>query len=265
MAFFTSLTCALVSGAETTTTPEGVPAYQFKAINAACNPGVPVILMVDSTSENGKFLAALGEKAAGGEAIRVFVSGILQPVLAEKLEDKSISKPPKVIVYVGGVRRMRADTKLDPEQFQVFGSGFITAQTDYEDSTKRKPAVFVSSGTESMQKEGVYCSRLDLIGDKNSSTEEPLMQTEDGTEVYFMGNLYRSAGTYNESSYDKLKVNCTFVQATDRVKQRKAGGRNKPASMTSQLDASFEESESTAQTLTPEALSAQAAVSLSDF
>jgi hypothetical protein len=221
--------------------------------------------MVDAASDNATFLKALGEKAAGGEAIRVFVSGILQPVLAEKSEDKQISKPPKVIVYVGGVRRMRADTKLDPEQFQVFGSGFLTPQTDYEDSTKRKPAVFVSSGTESLQKEGVYCSRLDLIGDKSSSTEEPLMQIEDGTEIYFMGNLYRSAGTYNDSTYDKLKVNCTFVQATDRVKQRKAGGRNKPASMNSQLDSSFEESESTAQTLSPEALSAQASVSLADF
>ena len=160
MAFFTSISASIVSGAQETTTAEGVAAYELKAINTACNPGIPVLLTVDKDTENAKFLKALGDKAAKEEAIRVLVSGIIQPVLAERDDKKEITKPPKVVVYVGAARRLRADTKIDPEQAVVFGSGFATPITDYEDNTKRKPEVFSSAGTESLKEEGAYCSRL---------------------------------------------------------------------------------------------------------
>ena len=265
MAFFTNISASIVSGAEQTTSPEGVACLQFKAINTASNPGIPVLLTVDADTENAKFLKALGDKAVAGESVRVLVSGILQPVLAERDQDKTITKPPKVIVYVGAARRLRADTKVDPEQAVVFGSGFATPQTDYEDSSKRKPAVFVSAGTESLQEVGTYCSRIDLMGDKESKTDEILTSCDDGQELYFMGNLYRSAGDYNGNVYDKLKVQASFVQATDRVRQRKSGGRSKGVSMNSQLNDSFEETSSTAQTLSPDALASQASISLADF
>ena len=88
MAFFTSISASIVSGAQETTTAEGVAAYELKAINTACNPGIPVLLTVDKDTENAKFLKALGDKAAKGEAIRILVSGIIQPVLAERDDKK---------------------------------------------------------------------------------------------------------------------------------------------------------------------------------
>ena len=77
-----------------------------------------------------------------------------------------------------------------------------------------------------MQEEGTYCSRIDIMGDKESKTDELLTSCDDGQELYFMGNLYRAAGDYNGNVYDKLKVKASFVPATDRVRQRKSGCRN---------------------------------------
>ena len=83
-----------------------------------------------------------------------------------------------------------------------------------------------------------------------------------------MGNLFRSAGEINGIEYDKLKCNLSFAQETDRVKKTgKGGGRGRPkqASMRGQLDDSFEDSSSSATTMSAEALQNQASVSLADF
>ena len=104
-----------------------------------------------------------------------------------------------------------------------------------------------------------------MLGDKESKTDELAQTCEDGQELYFMGNLFRSAGAMNGNNYDKLKVVATFMQATDRVKQRKTGRKSKSVSMNSQLNDSFEETTSTAAGMTPDSLAAQASVSLEDF
>jgi hypothetical protein len=196
----------------------------------------------------------------------VLVSGIFQPVLAMKNDEtKAITKPPKVIVYVGAARRLRADSKVDPEQAIVFGSGFSTALTDYEDKTKRKPELMVSSGTESLTDAGTYCSQLQVLGDSSTKTDETCLNIDDGREVYFMANLFRSKGEMKEIQYDKLKVIATFMQETDRVRSRKGGGRPKPVAMDSQLSDSFEETESKASVMSSDALCQQASVALSDF
>ena len=105
MAFFTSISTTIVSGAEQTTSPEGDACLQLKAINTASNPGIPVLLTVDADTANAQLLKALGDQAVAGEGVCMLVSGILQPVLAERDQDKTMTKPPKVIVYVGAARR----------------------------------------------------------------------------------------------------------------------------------------------------------------
>ena len=266
MAFYTSISASIVAPATESKTAEGVDVYEIKGINAATSPGIPVVMHVDRSSDNGKFLKSLSEKTKDGTSVRVLVSGIMQPVLAMKNDEtKEITKPPKVIVYVGAARRLRADSKVDPEQAIVFGSGFCTALTDYEDKTKRKPELMISSGTESLTEAGTYCSQLQVLGDSSTKTDEFCLNVDDGREVYFMANLFRSKGEMKDIQYDKLKVIATFAQETDRVRSRKGGGRPKPVAMDSQLSDSFEESESEAQVMSSDALCQQAAVALSDF
>ena len=97
-------------------------------------------------------------------------------------------------------------------------------------------------------------------------TKDKCTTVEDGTEVYFMGNLFRSKGEMAGTEYDKLKVSLSFLEETDRVKKRGGGGRkSKATSMRSQLDASFEETESEATKLSAEELAVKASVALSDF
>lgn len=266
MAFFTSMTATLLAPAEETKSTDGVDMYEIKAMNAAGSPGVPVLLQVEKGTENATFLQALAKDAASKPA-RVLVSGIIQSVLAEKDKGtKAILKSPKVIVHVGAARRVRMDIKVDPEQAVIFGSGFSAPITDFEDDTKRKSELFVSSGTESFQEEGRYESRLQVIGTDEGETKDKCTTVEDGTEVYFMGNLFRSKGQMGETEYDKLKVSLSFLQETDRVKKRGGGGRkSKATSMRSQLDSSFEETESEATKLSAEELAVKASVALSDF
>lgn len=249
------------------TSSEGKPVYELKGINMASKPGVPVILMVDRESENGSFLKQLSEKTSDGSTVRVLATGIVQPVLADRnKEEKTVNKPSKIILYVGAVRRLRADLTQDPEQAVVFGSGFSTPVTNYEDPDKRKPELMVSAGTESLKEEGKYCSMLNVVGTQAYGTDELCMAVEEGKEVYFMGNLYRSAGEMNDIQYDKLKCEITFAQETDRVKKRGGGRKPKATSMRSQLNDSFEDQgTSPTQTMSAAELSSQANLSLSDF
>jgi len=251
-----------------TTSSEGKPVYELKGVNLASKPGVPVILMVDQKTENGDFLQKLSQKTSDGSSVRVLATGIVQPVLADRnKEEKTVNKPSKIILYVGAVRRLRADLNQDPEQCSVFGSGFATPVTDYEDPSKRKPELMISSGTESLQQEGKYCSMLNVIGTQALGTDELCLNAEDGVEVYFQGNLYRSAGEMNGNEYDKLKCELSFAQETDRIKKRGGGGRKpKTTSMRSQLNDSFEDADSSpTQTMSAAELSNQANLSLSDF
>jgi len=266
MAFFTSLSASLLAPATESTSTDGVKIYEFKALNQAANPGIPVLLHVEQGTENGTFLKALAENAST-TPVKVLVSGVIQSVLAEKDEKtKDITKPPKVIVHVGAARRLRMDTKIEPEQAIIFGSGYSSPITDFEDDTKRKRELFVASGCESLLEEGRYESRLQVIGTDEGGTGDKCETVADGTEVYFMGNLFRSKGEVGTTVYDKLKVSATFMQETDRVKTRKGGGgRKKGNSMRTQLDSSFEETESQAQTLSAEELAVKASVALSDF
>lgn len=267
MAFFTSASATILEKGTEGLSPEGKPVHIFKALNSASSPGVLVLLMVDSGTENASFMMKLSEMIAEQGPQRVLVTGVMQTVLAERDDKKVITKPSKTVIYVGAVRRLRADTKIDPEQYVVFGSGFSTPVTDYEDNTKRKAELMVSAGTESLQEAGKYASRLHLLGETAYQTDVLCTEAVEGQEIYFMGNLFRSAGEINGTQYDKIKVSCTFAQETDRVKKTSGGGGRRPkqASMRSQLDASFEDAESVTQTMSAEALTAQANCSLADF
>lgn len=267
MAFFTNASATLLEAGSPGVSPEGKPVHIFKALNTASEPGVPVLLMVDAGTEVCEFLQSLSELVATQGAPRVLVSGVLQTVLAEKDESKTVVKPSKAVIYVGAARRLRADQKVDPSQFVVFGSGFATPVTDFEDASKRKPELMVSSGTESLQEAGKYASRLHVLGDSAYQTDEICTNAVEGQEVYFMGSLFRSAGEINGTTYDKLKVTTSFMQETDRVKKTGKGGGRRPkqASMKGQLDSSFESAESVTQTMSAEALTKQANISLADF
>lgn len=266
MAFYTTLSASIIAPATETTTSENVDVFEIKGINAATQPGIPVVMQVDRKSEQGKFLKKLSDKTKDGESIRVLVTGIMQPVLAVKNDETmEITKPPKVVVYVGAARRLRADSKVDPEQAIIFGSGFATVVTEFEDKSKRKPELMVSSGTQSLQEAGMYCSRLQVLGDSATKTDETCLSVDDGREVYFMATLFRSSGEMNGTHYDKLKASATFMEETDRVRARKNGGRPQPVAMDSQLSDSFEETESTASVMSADDLCKQASVALSDF
>lgn len=266
MAFFGTLTATLIAPAEEITTAEGVDAYEIKAVNASCTPGIPMLLIVDRKTDNGKFLKELSQLCKEDYKPRAMVTGVLQPVLAEKGDDKSIIKSPKILLYVGSARRIRADLGKDPEQAIVMGGGYCRVVTEFEDPDKRKAEVFLSAGTESVVDEGRYSSHLHVISDRDGGTDELFRNVEEGKEIYFVGSLFRSKGEMNGTEYDKLKVSATFAQETDRVQQRKGGGkRTKTKSMRSQLDSSFEDDEATVHTMSAEQLAEKTLVSLADF
>jgi hypothetical protein len=267
MAFFGAVSVSIMAPATETVNSEGTPCYELKGINMASSPGVPVILMVPTGTENATFLKALSEKTTDGSTVRVLATGVLQPVLAEKnKQEGTINKPSKIILWVGAARRLRADLNLDPEQCSVFGNGYASETTDFEDKSIRKPELRISSGTESLKEEGTYCSMLNVQGTQATGLDEFCMQVEDGREVYFQGNLHRSAGEYNGKEYDNLKCELSFIQETDRIKKKGGGRKPKAQSMRSQLNDSFEESNSSpTQTMSATELSAQANISLADF
>lgn len=266
MSFFSTLSATLLAPAEEGTSNEGKPTLEIKALNAASNPGIPVLLVVDRDTDNAKFLKELSQKASTGAAARVLVSGVLQLIPAEQDKGtKEITKKPKVILFVGSARRLRADTKIEPEQAVVFGSGFASPQTVFG-SDQRKAELSITSGNESLVEEGRWASRVTVLGDASVGTDELTLTCEDGQEVFFMGNLFRNAGEVNGTEFDKLKVNLSFAQASDRMKKKGGGARRpKAASMNSQLGDSFESTESATTTLSADDLAAQANVSLADF
>lgn len=265
MAFYCSMTGFILEAAEETTTAEGVEVYQVKAINKSCDPPILMSIMADKGSPQGDMLNGVSKLVAKKEAARVLVSGIMQPIAAIKSDEtKEITKKPKVIVYAGAVRRIRADLKLEPEQAIVFGSGYARVQESRDDTTKRKPELYVSGSTESLKDAGEYSQGLQIIGDPATKTDVKCLEVDDGREVYMMANLFRSAGEYMGTIYDKLKARATMLQETDRVRS-KGGKAGKTASMNTQLSSTFESSESTAEVMSADELCQQAAVSLADF
>jgi len=266
MSFFSTLSATILAPAEEGTSNEGKQTLEIKALNTASNPGIPVLLVVDRDTDNAKFLKELAAQTAQNKAARVLVSGVLQLCPAEQDKaTKEITKKPKVILYVGSVRRLRADTKIEPEQAIVFGSGFASPQTVYG-SDQRKAELSITSGNESLVEEGRWASRVTVLGDASVGTDELTLTVEENREVFFMGNLFRNAGEVNGTVFDKLKVNLSFAQESDRMKKKGGGGRRpKAASMSSQLGDSFEETESATTTLSADDLAAQANVSLADF
>jgi hypothetical protein len=267
MSFFTTLSASLLSTAAEATNSEGVDIYEIKAVNLpASGEAIPILLQVDQESTQGRWLKEAAAMTKDGKAMRVLVSGILQQQLALKNDEtKEITKPPKLVVYVGAARRLQADTKKDPEQSIVFGSGFARPSFDFEDKRKRKPEIFVSTGNESLTEPGTYASSLQLLGESEQKTDVKCLDVEDGREVYFMANLFRIKGQMGDIQYDKLKASATFIEESDRVRSRKSNGRPKPVSMNSQLNDSFEESDSSAQVMSSDELVKQAAISLADF
>ncbi len=270
MAFFSTISATLLAPATETTTAEGVNVYELKGLNTTSNPGIPVLMYVDKTDDCAEFLKGLAAKTTDGTPIRVLVSGIIQNVPAQKANPKDkysdIEKPSKVIVYVGAARRLRADVKIDPEQALIFGSGFVQfIGTEMDDKTKRKPEITIQSGTQSLQEEGKYSGSLVVQGEKKTGTDETCMTVDEGREVYFMAHLFRSAGVYQDTPYDKIKCQAVFMEETDRVKSKRGGRKSRSVSMSSQLSDSFEETESTAAKMNSTDLCQQANVSLSDF
>jgi len=265
MAFFTNLTCTLFSEAEETTNADGTPIYEIKAVTSPQGEAIPIILMVDQKTETGAFLKQLAELTKKKQAARVLITGVIQLIPPQKNDAKEITKGPKLLVYVAGARRISTDVKQQPEQAIVMGDGYSSPCTDFEDKTKRKPEVYVSSGNESLKEAGAWSSQVHLIADvATKEVAELFKTTPDGTEVYFVGNLFRSKGTYNERNYDNLKISCVFAQDTNRVKTR-GGKRSKNVSMSSQLSDEFESNDSVATTMSVEELASQASISLADF
>lgn len=267
MALFTSISVELIKGGlKEEKSSEGVDVYSVASACRVCDPAIPVLLMIDKDSDNAAFVKALAEKADEGKRIRVLVSGVLQSVYAQKDDKtKQILKGPKLIVYVGAVRRLRADDKIDPEQAVVFGSGFVQVVTDFHDKTKRKAELLISTGTQDLKEEGKYSSRMQIIGDTKTKTDEACMRVDDGKEVYFMANLFRSKGEMNGTEYDKIKASATFLEEGDRVKSRKSGRNNHAANMTSQLSDTFEESEGEEDAKSVNELAQAAGIALGDF
>ena len=267
MAFFTSISANLLKAeAKETTTAEGAEVYEIKGYNNGDGTAIPLVLLIDKESDHAAFAKGLAELANKDTSVRVLVSGVLQSVYAEK-DKKSgkITRVPKLIVYVGAIRRLRADTKLDPDQAIVFGSGFSQVVTDFHDKTKRKPELLISAGTQDVKEEGKYTSKLQVIGDSRSKTDEVCLRVEDGQEVYMMANLFRSEGVMNETAYDKIKASATFMEESDRVRSRKSGKRGSSANMTSQLSDTFEDSEPEEDTKSVSELAKLAGLALGDF
>ena len=108
MAFFGAVSVSIMAPATETVNSEGTPCYELKGINMASSPGLPVVLMVPTGTENATFLKALSDKTADGSTVRVLETGVLQPVLAEKNKaEGTIVKPSKIILWVGAARRLR--------------------------------------------------------------------------------------------------------------------------------------------------------------
>lgn len=266
MSFFTTLSTTLLAPAEDAVANDGTAMLELKTMCNASKPGIPVILMVRKDTDNAKFLQELAKLPQEGNLPRVLVSGVVQFVAAEvDKQTKEVVKKPKIVVVVGSARRLRADVKIEPEQAVVFGSGFASPQTVYG-SDQRKAELSITSGNESVREEGKWASRLTVLGDQAVGTEEICLSIDENRELFFMGNLFRQAGEVNGTHFDKLKVNLSFAQESDRVKAKGGSGRRpKATSMTSQLGAAFEEDTSAATTLSRESLAAQVQESLADF
>lgn len=265
MAFFTSISAQIASEAEETKTSEGVDVLKIKALHMG-SPAIPLWLYVDKDSDNAPFLKALADKIKDGTTARVLVSGVLQAVYAVKDEaTKQITKPPKLIIYVGAARRLRADTNVDPEQAIVFGSGFAQVVTDFHDKSKRKPELLISSGTQDLTEDGKYSSRLQVIGDTKTKTNDVCLRVNDGQEIYFMANLFRSEGVMGDTSYDKIKASATFMEEGDRVKSKSNGRRNHTPNMSGQLSDTFEETETEDKSKSVNELAKMAGIALGDF
>ncbi len=148
MSFFGALTATLISPAVETTTAEGVEVYEVKSINMASDPAVPALILCDRQTEHGQFLKALADQVTDTFKPRVLVSGVVQPTAAERPENdkNSITKGPKITVYAGAIRRIRADLKKDPEQIIIMGSGFCLPVFEMHDKSKRKPQLSVANG-----------------------------------------------------------------------------------------------------------------------
>ena len=264
MAFYTSITAYIANKAEKKTNADGIEIVEVQALNKSCDPPILMRIQADADSEHGKFINALSQDAAT-KSPRVLVTGIVQVVSAVKNDEtKEITKPPKLIVYAGTARRVRNDMKIEPPQAIIFGNGYARVQESRE-SNKRKPELYVSGSTESLVEEGAYSEGLQLLGDSSTKTDVVCLEIDDSREVYFMANLFRSAGEYMDVKYDKLKARATFLQETDRVRSKGGGKKGKTVSMSSQMSDSFETAESTAEVMTADELCKQAAVSLADF
>lgn len=270
MSFFTTLTATILAAPEKDTDADGNEVIKIKAVNQVCKPAMPVWLVIPADTENAKDLASMADKTAQGEVRRVLVTGVLQIVAATRSEDKqTIEKAPNATVYVAAYRRIRMDLNKEPEQAVVMGSGFsapVNVEHRNADSD-RKPEIYISTGNESLLQEGKYASQLHCVGDvANKNVGELFKTVGEGTEVYFVGNLFRIKGDIpNGGQYDKLKTSVTFALETDRVKTRGYQAKTKQASMKTQLDDSFEDDEPATNTLSAEQLADQARVTLADF
>lgn len=265
MSFFTTISTTLLAPAEDAVANDGTAMLEIKAMSGASNPGIPVILMVRKDTDNAKFLQELSKLPSENKVARVLVSGVVQMVPAEvDKQTKEVVKKPKIVVVVGSARRLRADTKIEPEQAVIFGSGFASPQTVYG-SDQRKAELSITTGNESVREEGKWASRLTVLGDQAVGTDEICLKIDENRELYFMGNLFRSAGEVNGTHYDKLKCSLSFAQESDRVKAKSGGRRPKATSMNSQLGDAFEADSSASTTLSRDDLAAQASVSLADF
>ncbi len=267
MAFFTSITATILKPAEETKTTEGVEVYEVKGVCQASKPGIPVVMLVDKDSEQGKFLKGLADLTKGKKTARVLVSGVIQTCYAQKSEDGTeIEKPSKVIVYVGAARRLRLqDTAHDPEQAIIFGSGFAEPQTDFNDKSKRIPQLQISGGTQDFKEEGKYSSKITVIGDNKTKTDEVCLRVEEGQEVYFMANLYRSEGEMRGKGYDNIKASVTFIEEGDRIKQKRGGKRNHSPNLSGQLSDTFEEASEEEEAANVNQLAEMAGIALGDF
>ena len=265
MAFFGTVTLALRSKAAEATTAEGVDVYEFKS-QTLTDPTILCLLMVDKKTENAQFLKALSEQITDTYTPRVLATGVVQLEVAQKDKKDIITKPPKMILYVNAVRRIRDTQAKDPEQVTIMGSGFTQFQTERNNDEKRKPEVILSATTESLKEEGAYSSRLRVVSDKEGNTEELFKTVDNNTEIYFVGTLFRSMGNYMEKDYDNLKVSASFALKTDRVKDSGGYSRKpKASSMRSQLDSSFEEDDKEETSISADELASRALASLDDF
>ena len=167
MAFYTSITGFIAGPATKKTNPDGVEVFEVQALNKSCDPPILMRIQADAASEHGKTLNALAKDAQKTSA-RILATGPVEFVSAQKNDEtKEITKPPKIVVYAGTIRRVRNDMKLEPPQAIVFGNGFARVQESRE-SNQRKPELYVSNSAESLTNQGEYSEGLQIIGDPAS-------------------------------------------------------------------------------------------------